>query len=89
MLDGVIQVDAEPAREYARRCAREGHAGRHFLGRHPVRHCAEAPRTAAGSRVLGFNYDTGERYLSVEGFPAFLMKTAATLVDKALAAIFI
>ena len=22
----------------------------------------------AGSRVLGFNYDTGERYLSVEGF---------------------
>jgi cysteine synthase A len=26
---------------------------------------AELP---AGSRVLGFNYDTGERYLSVEGF---------------------
>jgi len=22
----------------------------------------------AGSRVLGFNYDTGERYLSTEGF---------------------
>ena len=26
---------------------------------------AELP---AGTRVLGFNYDTGERYLSVEGF---------------------
>jgi cysteine synthase A len=26
---------------------------------------AELP---AGSRVLGFNYDTGERYLSIEGF---------------------
>ena len=23
---------------------------------------------ASGSRALGFNYDTGERYLSVEGF---------------------
>jgi cysteine synthase A len=22
----------------------------------------------AGARVLGFNYDTGERYLSVEGY---------------------
>ena len=26
------------------------------------------PELPAGSRVLGFNYDTGERYLSVEGF---------------------
>ena len=26
------------------------------------------PDLPAGSRVLGFNYDTGERYLSVEGF---------------------
>jgi cysteine synthase len=26
------------------------------------------PDLASGSRVLGFNYDTGERYLSVEGF---------------------
>jgi cysteine synthase A len=26
------------------------------------------PELAAGSRVLGFNYDTGERYLSIEGF---------------------
>jgi cysteine synthase A len=26
------------------------------------------PELGAGARVLGFNYDTGERYLSVEGF---------------------
>ena len=26
------------------------------------------PDLPAGSRVLGFNYDTGERYLSIEGF---------------------
>ena len=26
------------------------------------------PELPAGSRVLGFNYDTGERYLSIEGF---------------------
>jgi cysteine synthase A len=26
------------------------------------------PELPAGARVLGFNYDTGERYLSVEGF---------------------
>jgi cysteine synthase A len=26
------------------------------------------PALKAGARVLGFNYDTGERYLSIEGF---------------------
>ena len=26
------------------------------------------PELPAGAKVLGFNYDTGERYLSVEGF---------------------
>jgi cysteine synthase len=26
------------------------------------------PELAAGATVLGFNYDTGERYLSIEGF---------------------
>ena len=26
------------------------------------------PELPEGARVLGFNYDTGERYLSVEGF---------------------
>ncbi len=26
------------------------------------------PELAPGTRILGFNYDTGERYLSIEGF---------------------
>jgi cysteine synthase len=26
------------------------------------------PELGVGARVLGFNYDTGERYLSIEGF---------------------
>jgi hypothetical protein len=26
------------------------------------------PELAPGAKVLGFNYDTGERYLSVEGY---------------------
>ena len=34
----------------------------------PGRDRTEAAELPAGSRVLGFNYDTGERYLSVEGF---------------------
>jgi cysteine synthase A len=68
-LDGVILVEADDAREMARRCAREEGllvgissgatlaAIRQKLG--------ELPN---GARVLGFNYDTGERYLSTEGF---------------------
>ena len=69
LLDGVIQVEAEAAREYGRRCAREeGPARGHLQRRHAGRHCQKLPELAAGARVLGFNYDTGERYLSVEGY---------------------
>ena len=69
LLDGVIQVDAEPAREYARRCAaQEGILVGISSGATPGRHRPELPELPAGSRVLGFNYDTGERYLSIEGF---------------------
>ena len=65
----MIQVDAEPAREYARRCAREeGHAGGHLLGATLAAIAQKLPELPAGAKVLGFNYDTGERYLSVEGF---------------------
>jgi cysteine synthase A len=64
----VIQVDAEAAREFARRSAREGHAGGHLQRRHAGRHRRQTARAAGRCRVLGFNYDTGERYLSVEGF---------------------
>ena len=69
LLDGVIQVDAEPAREYARRCAREeGILVGISSGATLAAIAQKLPELPAGSRVLGFNYDTGERYLSVEGF---------------------
>jgi cysteine synthase A len=69
LLDGVIQVDAEPAREYARRSAREeGILVGISSGATLAAIAQKLPEIPAGSTVLGFNYDTGERYLSVEGF---------------------
>ena len=69
LLDGVIQMDAEPAREYARRAAREeGLLVGISSGATLAAIAQKLPELPAGSRVLGFNYDTGERYLSVEGF---------------------
>jgi cysteine synthase A len=69
LLDGVIQVDAEPAREMARRCAREeGMLVGISSGATLAAIAQKLPELPVGTRVLGFNYDTGERYLSVEGF---------------------
>ncbi|KQR41453.1 cysteine synthase A [Acidovorax sp. Leaf160] len=69
VLDGVIQVDAEPAREYARRAAREeGLLVGISSGATLAAIAQKLPELQAGAKVLGFNYDTGERYLSVEGF---------------------
>lgn len=69
LLDGVIQVDAEPAREYARRSAREeGLLVGISSGATLAAIAQKLPEIPAGATVLGFNYDTGERYLSVEGF---------------------
>lgn len=69
LLDGVIQVDAEPAREYARRAAREeGLLVGISSGATLAAIAQKLPELPQGARVLGFNYDTGERYLSVEGF---------------------
>ncbi|MGE5336899.1 MAG: cysteine synthase A [Gemmatimonadota bacterium] len=69
LLDGVIQVDAEPAREMARRAAREeGMLVGISSGATLAAIAQKLPELPAGSRVLGFNYDTGERYLSIEGF---------------------
>jgi cysteine synthase A len=69
LLDGVIQVDAADAKEMARRSATEegmlvGISSGATLAAIKQK-LAELP---AGSRVLGFNYDTGERYLSVPDF---------------------
>jgi cysteine synthase A len=69
LLDGVIQVDAEPAREMARRCAREeGILVGISSGATLAAIAQKLPDLAPNAVVLGFNYDTGERYLSVEGF---------------------
>jgi cysteine synthase A len=69
LLDGVIQVEAEPAREYARRSAREeGLLVGISSGATLAAIAQKLPEIPAGATVLGFNYDTGERYLSVEGF---------------------
>jgi cysteine synthase A len=69
LLDGVIQVGAEEAREYGRRSAREeGLLVGISSGATLAAIAKKLPELPARSRVLGFNYDTGERYLSVEGY---------------------
>jgi cysteine synthase A len=69
LLDGVIQVDAEDAREMARRCAREeGLLVGISSGATLSAIAQKLPELGASATVLGFNYDTGERYLTVEGF---------------------
>ncbi len=69
LLDGVIQVDAEAAREMARRAAREeGMLVGISSGATLAAIAQKLPELPVGGTVLGFNYDTGERYLSIEGF---------------------
>jgi cysteine synthase A len=69
LLDGVIQVEAEAAREYGRRSVREeGLLVGISSGATLAAIAQKLPEIPAGATVLGFNYDTGERYLSVEGF---------------------
>jgi cysteine synthase A len=69
LLDGVIQVDAEVAREYGRRAAREeGMLVGISSGATLAAIAQQLPALPVGAKVLGFNYDTGERYLSVEGY---------------------
>ena len=69
LLDGVILVEAEAAREMARRAAREeGMLVGISSGATLAAIAQKLPELPAGATVLGFNYDTGERYLSIEGF---------------------
>jgi cysteine synthase A len=72
LIDGYIQVSEEDAFEFARRAAREEgifvgpSSGAVLAG--VSQKLRELPK---GSRVLAFSFDTGERYLSIEGlFPA-------------------
>ena len=69
ILDGIIDVDAEAAREMARRAAREEgilvgiSSGAELAGVE-----MKLPELGEKPRILTFNYDTGERYLSVPDF---------------------
>lgn len=68
-IDGAITVEAEAAKEMARRAAREeGLLVGISSGATLAAIAQKLPELPAGSRVLGFNYDTGERYLSVPDF---------------------
>jgi len=69
LLDGVIQVAPADAKEMALRSAREeGVLVGISSGATLAAIAQKLPDLPAGSRVLGFNYDTGERYLSVPDF---------------------
>jgi cysteine synthase A len=69
VLDGVIQIEAEEAREFARRSARlEGLLVGISSGATLAAIAKKLPDLPQGATVLGFNYDTGERYLSVPDF---------------------
>ncbi|WP_174273731.1 cysteine synthase A [Sphingomonas bacterium] len=68
LLDGVIQVDPNDAKEYARRSAREEGLLVGISSGATLAAIAQKLKQAPGARILGFNYDTGERYLSVADF---------------------
>jgi cysteine synthase A len=68
LLDGVIQIGRDEAFSFAQRAAREEGI---FVGISTGASFAavakKIPDLEHGSTVLTFNYDTGERYLSIEG----------------------
>lgn len=68
LIDGVIGVAKDKAFEFARRIAKEEAI---FVGVSTGASLAAVDKKLseipAGSRILTFNYDTGERYLSIEG----------------------
>ena len=69
LLDGVIQVDPNDAKEMARRAAREeGLLVGISSGATLAAIAQKLKEIGTDKRVLGFNYDTGERYLSVPDF---------------------
>ncbi|WP_372525301.1 cysteine synthase A [Piscinibacter sp.] len=69
LLDGVILVEADAAKDMARRAAREeGILVGISSGATLAAIAQKLPDLPRGATVLGFNYDTGERYLSIEGF---------------------
>ncbi len=69
LLDGIIQVEPNDAKEMARRAAREeGMLVGISSGATLAAIAQKLKELPPGQRILGFNYDTGERYLSVPDF---------------------
>ncbi|HEV8408751.1 MAG TPA: cysteine synthase A [Sphingomicrobium sp.] len=69
ILDGVIDVDANEAKEMALRAAREeGLLVGMSSGAALAGVAQKLPELGDHPRILTFNYDTGERYLSVPDF---------------------
>ncbi|MBI4699506.1 MAG: cysteine synthase A [Nitrospirae bacterium] len=68
ILDGIIQITKEEAFEYTQRCAKEeGILVGISSGAALAAVSKKSKDAAQGSRILTFCYDTGERYLSIEG----------------------
>lgn len=68
ILDGVIQVSKDDAFAYAQRIAKEeGILAGISTGASLAAVAKKLPEIPAGAKVLTYNYDTGERYLSIEG----------------------
>ncbi|MDE1895984.1 MAG: cysteine synthase A [Rhodospirillales bacterium] len=68
-IDGIITVEGDAAKDYARQsAAKEGLLVGISSGATLAAIAKKLPELPAGSRILGFNYDTGERYLSVPDF---------------------
>ena len=68
-IDGAISVDADEAKDMARKSASvEGLLVGMSSGATLAAIAKKLPELDKGTRVLGFNYDTGERYLSVPDF---------------------
>ncbi len=85
VLDGVIQVEKEDAFEYARRATlEEGIFGGISSGATLAAIAQKLPEIPEGARILGFNYDTGERYLSIEGL--YQWEEAQSIIPNATTA---
>ena len=68
LLDGTIQIKKEEAFEYAQRAAKEeGILVGISSGAALAAVAKKLPEIPKGAKVLTFCYDTGERYLSIEG----------------------
>lgn len=68
ILDGIIQVSKDEAFSYTQRLAKEeGILVGISTGASLAAVAKKLADIPAGSKVLTFNYDTGERYLSIEG----------------------